>query len=243
MFGRDSEDGSDPSSDEATQPDPSAPRDVAPGVVAVTVGSGGDEKDHPPAKEKPAAAVAATPVELRAAGDAQEDGGTDEGTGADERSSSTVAASTDAADGSTSLGDKTNTGGVGDNAAAGVGGGGGAAGGGGGGGLFGVKPTGKLRVFTCTLFTYMPPIVRAASDVVSLRLWCCTVSVPDEIHVCATFWVNPPNTRRPRSSLPSYPPPVVPIHPFALPRTPHTPHTALLTTYCRLATPVGILSP
>ena len=70
-------------------------------------------------------------------------------------------ASTDAADGSTNLGDKTNTGGVGDNAAAGVGGGGGAAGGEGGGGLFGVKPTGKLRVFTCTLFTYMPPIVRA----------------------------------------------------------------------------------
>ena len=62
-------------------------------------------------------------------------------------------ASTDAADGSTSLG-------VGDNAAASVGGGGGAAGGGGGGGLFGVKPTGKLPppvhciLFTCTPIVY-----------------------------------------------------------------------------------------
>ena len=62
-------------------------------------------------------------------------------------------ASTDAADRSTSLGDKTNTGGVGDNAAAGAGGGGGAAGGTGGSDLFGVKPTGKFRVFTRTLFT------------------------------------------------------------------------------------------
>ena len=37
-------------------------------MKALTVGSGDDETDHAPAKEEPAAAVAATPVELRAAG-------------------------------------------------------------------------------------------------------------------------------------------------------------------------------
>ena len=48
MFGGDSDD----ESDEAKQPDPSAPQDAAPDMKAVTVGRGcDDEKDHPPAKE------------------------------------------------------------------------------------------------------------------------------------------------------------------------------------------------
>ena len=47
IFGRDSDD----ESDEAKQPDPSAPQDAAPDMMTLTVGSGGDETDHPPTKE------------------------------------------------------------------------------------------------------------------------------------------------------------------------------------------------
>ena len=136
MFGGDD---SDTGSDEADEVDEPAVSDVAP----VTVHSG-DEKD-PPSKEEPAAVAA----ELRAKADgAQEDGGDDTGVGADGGSggSSTAAASTDA-DRSISLGDKTNTGGVGNNSAADGGGSAAGSGGGGDGGGGGGKSTGKLPLF------------------------------------------------------------------------------------------------